>query len=467
MRRHSARHVRERLIVFTRYPEPGATKTRLIPLLGPEGAAHLQRRMTAQAVATGRELAQHQPVAIEVRFEGGDRSLMKEWLGPALAYRPQGAGNLGERMSRAFEEALRDGAERVVIAGSDCPGLTARLLAQAFDELRSKDLVLGPARDGGYYLIGLSRVVPELLTDMPWGTGEVLERTLRVAEELALPTAQLTPLNDVDRPEDICHIDAARGLPGCDSPAPRISVIVPALNEAGNIEATLTAAERGRNVEIILVDGGSRDATAELARTRGVCVISGPACRAVQMNLGSAAASGELLLFLHGDTRLPCRFDEHVRAVVADPSVSAGAFELSIDLDGAGMRMHERMINARSRWGRMPYGDQALFLRADLFRRMGGFPEMPIMEDYEMVRRLRRQGRIALISAAVLTSGRRWERLGLLRTVFTNSLLVTAYRIGVSPRRLARWYRGSASCPGSYDGPLQEVKVTQQRLARR
>jgi rSAM/selenodomain-associated transferase 2/rSAM/selenodomain-associated transferase 1 len=461
--RHSARHVRERLIVFTRYPEPGATKTRLIPLLGPEGAAHLQRRMTAQVVATARTLAQHRPVAIDVRFEGGNRSLMKEWLGAAVSYRPQGAGDLGERMKRASDEALRGDAESLVIVGSDCPGLTARLLAQAFDELRSKDLVLGPAQDGGYYLIGVRRVVSEFFTDMRWGTGEVLERTLRVADELALPTAQLVPLNDVDRPEDLCDIDAARGLPRCDSPAPRISVIIPVLNEAGNIEATLAAAERGRNVEIILVDGGSRDATAELARTRGVCVISGPACRAVQMNLGSAAASGELLLFLHGDTHLPCRFDEHVRAVMADPGVSAGAFELSIDLDGAGVRMHERMINARSRWGRMPYGDQALFLRADLFRRMGGFPEMAIMADYEMVRRLRRQGRVALVPAAVLTSGRRWERLGLLRTIVTNSLLVAAYRIGVSPRRLAQWYRGSAPC----DGSLQEVKEAQQRLARR
>ncbi|MHC5034424.1 MAG: TIGR04283 family arsenosugar biosynthesis glycosyltransferase [Planctomycetota bacterium] len=440
---HSVRHVRERLVIFTRYPEPGATKTRLIPLLGPEGAANLQRRMTAQVVATGRKLAQHRPVAIEVRYEGGNRLLMNEWLGPTLAYRPQGSGDLGQRMERASEEALLGDAERVVIVGSDCPGLTARLVAQAFDELRSKDLVLGPARDGGYYLIGLRRVVLEFFAGMPWGTGEVLERTLRVAEEHAVPTAQLMPLSDVDRPEDICDVDAARGLPSCDSPAPRISVIIPALNEAEDIEATLAAAEHGRNVEIILVDGGSRDATAELARAREVCVISGPTCRAVQMNLGASAASGELLLFLHGDTRLPRRFDEHVRTVMADPGVSVGAFELGIDLDGARIRMHEGMINARSRWGRMPYGDQALFLWADLFRRMGGFPEMPIMEDYEMVRRLRRQGRVALVPAAVLTSGRRWERLGLLRTVLTNSLLVAAYRIGVAPRRLARWYRGS------------------------
>ena len=437
----TAAHHAERLVVFTRHPEPGTTKTRLIPALGPRGAADLQRRMTAQALATARRWAEGQPVDIEVRFEGGGMDSMRRWLGPAYACRPQGPGDLGARMRRALEEAFSSGAARTVIVGSDCPAASAAHLRLAFAGLSDHDLVLGPARDGGYYLIGARGGAPDVFAGVAWGTGDVLAQTLAAAGRAGLSAALLDELPDVDRPEDLAATCLAAGLPADDEPAAsRISIIIPVLNEGRHIQATLASARRGRNVEVIVVDGGSRDATAARARQANACVICGPACRSVQMNLGATAAGGDVLLFLHGDTQLPDGFDDHVRRAIAEPGVILGAFELGIDGQGAGLRLTEARVNKRSRRGRLPFGDQALFMRADTFRRVGGFREIAIMEDYALVRELRQAGRVAVVPASVRTSARRWRRHGVVGTAVRNALIIAAYRLGVSPDRLALWY---------------------------
>lgn len=432
----------ERLVVFTRHPVPGTTKTRLIPALGASGAADLQRRMTAQTLATARRLAKERPVTVEVRFEGSGADAMRDWLGPAYACRPQADGDLGERMRSSMQDAFGAGAQRTVLIGSDCPAIAVEHLRRAFDKLREHDLVLGPARDGGYYLIGASGTVPGVFDGIAWGTGDVLSRTLERGRCSDLSTALLEELSDVDVPDDLPGTCLAAGLPTGEEPAPRISVIVPVLNEEDSLPATLASAKQGRNVEVIVVDGGSRDASVAVAREAGVPVILGPACRALQMNLGAIAAGGDILLFLHGDTRLPVGFDGLVRSAAAEPGVVLGAFELGIDGEGAGLRFTERRVRRRSRRWKLPYGDQALFVRADVFRRAGGFRELPIMEDYALVKELGREGEVRILPAAVQTSARRWQRYGTVGTAARNALIVAAYRLGVSPDRLARWYRG-------------------------
>lgn len=193
---------KERLIIFTRYPEPGSTKTRLIPALGAEGAATLQRQMTEYTISKVRELHGNS-IAVEVHFDGGKQQLMQDWLGSDIVYRPQSSGDLGSRMARSLSLALQSGTERVVIIGTDCPGLNAQLMAQAFHQLHSHDLVLGPAMDGGYYLLGLRYFIPELFSGISWGTAEVLQRTVDIAKNLNLSVAYLPHLADVDRPEDL------------------------------------------------------------------------------------------------------------------------------------------------------------------------------------------------------------------------------------------------------------------------
>ena len=193
----------DQLIIFTRYPEPGKTKTRLIPVLGPEGAADLHRRMVEHTMTWAGLLQSHSPVSVEVQYEGGDENLFRQWLGPDFSCRDQGMGDLGRRMARAIAEAFQAGRERVILVGTDCPGLTRVLVQSAFGELVSNDLVLGPANDGGYYLIGLRRVIPQLFNTIPWGTSEVLEKTLRIADKMQLRVFLLETLDDVDRPEDL------------------------------------------------------------------------------------------------------------------------------------------------------------------------------------------------------------------------------------------------------------------------
>ncbi len=194
---------KECLIVFTRYPEPGKTKTRLIPALGPQGAANLQRQMTEHTLNQVRALQSWRSVTIEVRFDGGNLALIQDWLGHVIACQPQGSGDLGARMARSHQTAFEAGIDQVVIIGTDCPGLNAQLMAQAFHQLLTHDLVLGPAIDGGYYLIGLRRFIPELFSGISWGTADVLHQTVNIAKSLNLSVAYLTPLADVDRPEDL------------------------------------------------------------------------------------------------------------------------------------------------------------------------------------------------------------------------------------------------------------------------
>lgn len=196
------------LIVFTRYPEVGKTKTRLIPALGAAGAATLQRQMTEFTLKQAEKLAQQKQdglnsLSVEIRFAGGDRSLMQDWLGSSWSYQPQATGDLGERMQLAFQSAFEMGSQRVVTIGIDCPELDSATLAQAFQALQNHDLVLGPATDGGYYLIGLRSLIPKLFNGIDWGTNQVFRQTMAIAEGEGLAIATLAPLTDVDRPEDL------------------------------------------------------------------------------------------------------------------------------------------------------------------------------------------------------------------------------------------------------------------------
>ena len=193
----------ESLIIFTRYPEPGKTKTRMIPALGAAGAADLQRQLSEHTIDTARILQQSRPIEIAIHFAGGDRNLMLSWLGNNHSYYPQVSGDLGVKMNSAFANAFQRGKQRIVTIGIDCPDLNPLILNQAFEALKNHDLVLGGAEDGGYYLIGLSKLVPELFFNINWGSDSVFTITQKIAQQLALSIDYLPVLPDVDRPEDL------------------------------------------------------------------------------------------------------------------------------------------------------------------------------------------------------------------------------------------------------------------------
>lgn len=203
---------REMLIVFTRFPQPGQTKTRLIPALGAAEAAALQKMMAEHTFSLCGELAGKRELALCVYYEGGDEQAVRSWVPAAMSCRSQGPGSLGDRLAQTFADSFASGGTRVIIIGSDCPFLTPEILAEGFTLLQNHDVVLGPACDGGYYLVGMSKPGQQLWSDIDWGTDRVFQQTMAIARKSGLALALLPELADIDRPEDLQHLfDASSG----------------------------------------------------------------------------------------------------------------------------------------------------------------------------------------------------------------------------------------------------------------
>jgi rSAM/selenodomain-associated transferase 2 len=219
-----------------------------------------------------------------------------------------------------------------------------------------------------------------------------------------------------------------------------ISIIVPLLNEEKTIGQTLRALRSLAPYEIIAVDGDSTDASRTICAQPGVKLLSAERGRARQMNRGARAASGEVLLFLHADSKLPASALTDITAALSDSRYVGGRFDVRIEGAHWMLKIIGALINYRSRLTQVGTGDQALFVRREVFKRMGGFPDIPLMEDIEFCRALKRMGGIACLRSRVVTSGRRWERDGVWRTIFKMWLLKICYFAGVSPARLRQFY---------------------------
>jgi rSAM/selenodomain-associated transferase 2 len=330
-------------------------------------------------------------------------------------------------MTRAFDR----GAKRVVLVGTDIPDLSATLLVSAFEQLRQHELVIGPSTDGGYWLVGMNRPT-DIFERISWSTPTVLRDTLALTRRRGLTASLLEPLSDLDEPADLDRL----GFPA----SPYLSVIIPTLNEEGRLAHTLASA-RSPDADLIVSDGGSTDRTVACARAGGARIVTGPRGRARQQNCGAAAARGEILLFLHADTRLPSNYVNQIFDTLMDRRVTFGAFRFRTDLDTPAMRWISFWTSLRASLLQMPYGDQGLFLTRCRFEAAGGFPDVPIAEDLYLVKRLAKRGRIALAPACAVTSGRRWRQHGALRTTLINTIIATGCVAGIDPRRLAPLYR--------------------------
>lgn len=365
--------------------------------LGTDGTAALHRRLVLRTLRTAHDPCQSQNLELEICFAGVNANEMQHCLGDGWLCRPQRETALG-----------------------------------------NNPVVLGSATDGCYFPIGLTRLLTELFHDAVWGTETVLAQLLQTLEETGIRPAQLKPLDDLDRPEDVgtwrCITEPK------EADLSRVSVIIPARNEAEHIAATLQSVHAGRPHEIILVDGSSTDNTRAIAEAAGATVLQSKPGRARQMNVGAARATGNVFLFLHADTLLPDGWTHIVAEVLGRPGVVAGSFLFRIAEQFAGRRLVEWATNLRSHWFQNPYGDQTQFLRRALFEELGGFGDLQIMEDYELNQRLRKRGRVATAATAAITSGRRWKKLGVIRTMLTNKIMITAYHLGVCPHKLARFY---------------------------
>lgn len=221
----------------------------------------------------------------------------------------------------------------------------------------------------------------------------------------------------------------------------RLSVIVPILNEERGIACTLAAIAAGApGAEIIAVDGGSSDRSIDRARPLCAAVLSAPRGRARQMNTGAAAANGDVFAFVHADTLVPPGFARDIASALADEAVVGGRFDVRLDDPAPLLRLTGWLINVRSRLSRTGTGDQALFVRREVFERLGGYRDIELCEDLDFARRLKRAGRVACLRSRVVTSARRWRQDGVMTTIIRMWLLRTAFLMGVSPSHLARFY---------------------------
>ncbi len=222
-------------------------------------------------------------------------------------------------------------------------------------------------------------------------------------------------------------------------PTITVSAVVPTLDEERSIGATLGRLAPVAD-EIVVADGGSRDRTAAIAAAAGAVLVEAPRGRAAQMNEGARRACGDVLLFVHADTLVPAGARDAILAALDDGAVG-GAFELRFDAHGAVFRLGERVASLRSRWTGLAFGDQAQFALRETFERLGGFAGWPLLEDLDLARRLRTAGRVAILRPPVVTSARRFQRLGPLRTVLRNWRILWLHARGVAPERLAEIYR--------------------------
>ena len=421
-------------ILFCRYPVPGHVKTRLIPDLGPVAAANIHRELTETILKNLIQARAQVGFDIQICFGGGSFKRMSQWLGPKHAYERQVEGDLGRRMYSAFHGAFEKGYQRVILVGSDIPEMKAGHIREAFHALEDDDLVLAPSTDGGYWLVGLKKP-SDVFQISNWGNHNVLEQTMAQAKIHGLSIQQIETLSDIDTMEDL-----RIWRPGYEIDHPYLSIIIPTLNEASNIDLTLKKILH-KETEIIVVDGESLDDTKKRAEEYGARVASSPPRRAVQLNLGANMAKGDVLLFLHADTHPPDHFVECIFMTLMNQGTIAGAFRFKTDLDRSLMKTVEYMTNMRSRIFNLPYGDQGLFLTKKTFDAAGGFPDVPVAEDLYFVRNLAKRGRIRIASLHAVTSARRWRQKGILYTTVINSIILIGCLLGVPPERFASLYK--------------------------
>jgi rSAM/selenodomain-associated transferase 2 len=221
----------------------------------------------------------------------------------------------------------------------------------------------------------------------------------------------------------------------------RLSVVVPMLNEGFAIGATLAALRTGApNAEVIVVDGGSTDQSVDVARNLADRVVAAARGRARQMNAGAALGPGDILAFVHADTRVPSSFEKEILDALEESDIVGGRFDVELDDPSFAYRLIGDLISLRSRITRTATGDQAIFVRRSVFEALGGFPDLDLCEDLDFSRRLKRAGRVACLHSRVTTSARRWRRDGLARTVLRMWAIRAFYLLGVPPSRLKRIY---------------------------
>eukprot|EP01064_Diplonema_japonicum_P031489 TRINITY_DN5661_c0_g1_i1.p1 TRINITY_DN5661_c0_g1~~TRINITY_DN5661_c0_g1_i1.p1 ORF type:complete len:482 (+),score=62.29 TRINITY_DN5661_c0_g1_i1:51-1496(+) len=448
-----------RVALFSRYPVPGKAKTRLIPAVGDGGAAYCQTTMTEKLLRETSNIA----ASVELWYAGGDLEKMKYWMDrtSTVTLKEQAPGGLGEKITAAFVSAFSEGAGKVIVVGADIPDIDQTIIENAFNELEHSPMVIQGALDGGYVLVGLSTHTPETIEklftntipNINWGTETVCDEQLQAASNAGVQCKLIgNLLSDVDTIQELDVFSKATGVSIRCLKSPKIGIIVPTLNEAGNLAERvprwISAAAHPENLIITFSDGGSSDDTPATVATLQknhdsipIKFVSSGKGRGLQISTGIRATDCDIVMMVHADTVLPDGFDETVVGIIRTPGVSGGAFRLALDTSTCMLNIVVKGANARSVHREIPYGDQSIFVAKHVLERIGGVREdYPLLEDLELTSRLRAAGHIVTAQQFVVTSSRRWTKHGCVKITVVNQLVLIAYSLGVSPSTLSLWY---------------------------
>ncbi len=442
-----SRH-KKAIILFTRVPIPGKTKTRLMPYFTGQQCARLHTCILKDL----RKECEKTDADCRVYFTPQDQgAVLKKILGEKMAYFPQQGETLGEKMQRALEETLECGYESCLLFGTDIPELRGEDFAHAFRILENRDVVFGPSEDGGYYLVGMNRIHKEVFENQTYGHDSVLKNTLSHLEHCKLSWGQIRKLSDLDEKEDVARFrERMRTEPALRKRETgryllrnsRISVIVPVYNEETTIQILQRQLLplRGK-CEILFVDGGSTDRTLELLDP-AFSVMHSEKGRARQMNLGAMKATGDILFFLHSDSELPENPLAQIRAVMS--RYRAGCFGIAFHSRHFFMWTCRVISNHRVKDRKVMFGDQGIFVDRELFFQAGMFPELPIMEDYQFSLTLKEMGvRLGMTRDRLYTSDRRFPRgtIPKLKLMWRMNRLRKMYRDGTPIETISDLYR--------------------------
>lgn len=435
------------VIIFTRVPEAGKTKTRLMPYLSAEACRELH-------ICFLKDIAKQTKISADLfvcHTPEDKEGILKEIFGGKAEYFLQEGEGLGRRMEEAIHRVLAKGYDSCVLTGTDVPEIQSGDFEQAFSLLRRKDVVFGPARDGGYYLIGMNKLCKEAFEKHSYGHGTVLEDTKRALRNSGRTVGCISMRHDLDCKEDIKEFRGRmrgnRSLQKTETGKYllrrlRISVIVPVYNEESTVRKLLSQLRPLRKYcEVILVDGGSTDRTLELI-TPEFQVLRSKKGRAGQMNAGAKASHGDVLFFLHCDSELPEHALAQIRCVMKD--CRAGCFGIAFHSRNFFMWTCRVISNHRIKDRRIMFGDQGIFIERELFFEAGMFPVLPIMEDYQFSLTLKELGiKLGMTRDRIYTSDRRFPEgtVPKLRLMWKMNRMRKMYREGVAVERIADMYK--------------------------